>query len=282
VVNETDPSGPCDPMEVVSVDGARLICCAHGGHILGWVPAGAHADRLWLSTLRQCGPGLAIRGGIPVIFPQFADRGPLPKHGVARDRAWVVTASGVDSAGRGHWSARLRSDELTMRIWPHEFTLDIDARAGGSELQIALTVVNDSGDAFSFAAALHAYLRVSPATTVTGLGGLRAQDNARGGSAMTLAAGPIRATAARDIAVLGVDGPVEIADPNLGTVTIRASGFPDRVIWNPGPTNGIADIPAGADDGFACVEPALLEPIMLAPGASWTGTVSFQVGPEIP
>jgi glucose-6-phosphate 1-epimerase len=281
-VSEFDPVDPCDPMEVASVDGARLIGCAHGGHILGWIPAGGESDRLWLSDLRQCGPGLAIRGGIPVIFPQFADRGPLPKHGLARDRAWVLTSAGADNAGRAHWSAQLRSDELTMRIWPHEFTLDIDARAGGSDLHIALTVRNDSGDAFSFTAALHAYLRVSPAATVTGLGALRAQDNASGGSAMTLAHGPIPATAARDVAVLGVDGPGEVADPRLGTLTIRASGFPDRVIWNPGPANGIADIPAGAEDDFACVEPALLEPMMLAPGASWSGTVSFQIEPEIP
>jgi glucose-6-phosphate 1-epimerase len=282
VVNESGSSDPCDPIEIASGDGARLTCCAHGGHILGWIPAGSDSDRLWLSDLRQCGPGLAIRGGVPVIFPQFADRGPLPKHGLARDRAWVMTSAGVDDGGWAHWSAHLRSDEATLRIWPHEFTLDLDVRAAGPDLQIALSVRNDSIADFSFAAALHAYLRVAPAATVTGLGARPAQDNARGGSPMTLANGPILATATRDVAVLGVEGPVRVDQAGREALMISATGFPDRVIWNPGPDNGIADIASGTEAGFACIEPALLEPLVVAPGASWTGTATFRVGPDTP
>jgi hypothetical protein len=83
----------CAPETVTAADGAQLTACAHGGHVLGWTPAGGR-PRLWLSPTARCGPGLAIRGGIPVIFPQFAGRGPLPKHGFARDRAWRVETMG--------------------------------------------------------------------------------------------------------------------------------------------------------------------------------------------
>ena len=46
-------------------------------------------DLLYVSP--ELGAGSqAVRGGIPVLFPQFADRGPLKKHGFARDLPWQL------------------------------------------------------------------------------------------------------------------------------------------------------------------------------------------------
>ncbi len=261
---------PCTSQTLTGPDGAELAVCAHGGHVLGWTPAGG-APRLWLSPAAECGPGLAIRGGVPVIFPQFAGRGPLPKHGIARNRAWTE----VDT-GPGTWTARLVDDEDTRAIWPHSFELTLQATAIGSRLDLELVARNTGSEPWSFTAALHSYFTVGdPATVITGLGGRAASDNADGGASLVLGSPgeALEALATRDVSIAGASDPVTLEDPELGRLVITANGFPDRVVWNPGPGHGLADVPPGAETGFVCIEPAVLEPVELMPGSVWTGSV---------
>jgi glucose-6-phosphate 1-epimerase len=272
---------PCAPQILSAADGAELTACAHGGHILGWTPAGGR-PRLWLSPTAECGPGLAIRGGIPVIFPQFAGRGPLPKHGLARNRSWLVEDGLPAEDGPGPsvaWRATLTDDAETRAIWPHRFQLTLTARAGGDLLETTLSVRNDDDAEWAFAAALHAYLRLGdPGTLIRGLGGRTAENNAAPGQLTTLATvgAPLPATQARDVGVLGADGPLVLDDPVLGPLLISAEGFPDRVVWNPGPRHGLGDVPEGAERNFVCIEPAALQSIIVQPGATWNGRLILQ------
>lgn len=264
---------PCTSQTLTAPDGAELVVCAHGGHVTGWTPAGGR-ERLWLSPSAECGPGLAIRGGVPVIFPQFAARGPLPKHGVARNRAWTE----VDS-GPGSWTAKLVDDESTRAIWPHVFELVLTARAQGQALDLEITVRNTGDVAWTFTAALHSYFTVGDAgTVISGLGGRAASDNADNNATFVLGApgDALRALEPRDISVEGASGPVALEDPELGRLVVTANGFPDRVVWNPGPGHGLGDVPEGAEAGFVCIEPAVLEPVELLPGSVWTGTVRLE------
>jgi glucose-6-phosphate 1-epimerase len=280
MISPDGPPSPCTPVRLRAEDGARLVACAHGGQVLGWSPAGDERERLWLSPLARCGDGEAIRGGIPVIFPQFAGRGPLPKHGLARDRTWELDPS-PDGAPVARVTCRLRDDPRTRAIWPHRFTLTLVAEASGPRLSMVLHVRNEApagGAPFTLTAALHAYLAVDSATArLHGLSGHPAQDNAAGGAARRLPAGPLPARGPMDVAVPGARGPVQL-EGSAGDVEIHCSGdrgFDSLVVWNPGTQHGLADVPPEGASQFLCVEPALLQPITVEPQGVWQAEARF-------
>jgi len=274
----------CTPVAVTADDGARITACAHGGHLLTWQPAGPDGepgpDLLWLSPIARCGPGLAIRGGVPVIFPQFAARGPLPKHGLARDRAWVLVpgpddASGAESSGAAVLEATLTDDASTRALWPHAFALTLRMAAHDGRLELTMRVTDTGEEPFAFTAALHSYLAAEPGATVHGLDGATAQDKAAGLTEIIVPSGPLPATAARDLAVRGLADEVRLTRPDHGVITLWRTGFADLVMWNPGPEHGLADVPEDRAD-FVCLEPAQLTPVTLEPGSSWAASAVFE------
>jgi glucose-6-phosphate 1-epimerase len=265
---------PCASVTIEAPDGARLTARRHGGQVVGWTPAGG-VQRLWLSPAAVCGPGQSIRGGIPVIFPQFSGRGPLPKHGLARDRAWEI----APTAEPGSWRATLTGDDRTRAIWPHPFALTLTASAAGNRLDTVLEVHNPGDGPFAFMAALHGYLALGdPAATVHGLGGLAAEDNEDGGRPVRVEEGALVATDQRDVAVREATTPVTLRDPVLGPLVLTADGFSDRVVWNPGAGSALSDVPAGGAAGFVCLEAAQLAPVTLEPGSTWRGRQSLVAG----
>jgi glucose-6-phosphate 1-epimerase len=62
---------------------------------------------------------------------------------------------------------------------------------------------------------------------------------------------------------------------NEKRLTVRAEGFTDTVIWNPGPEKGAAltDLHPNGYLEYVCIESAAIRPeVQLPPGASWQGT----------
>ncbi len=271
---EPDPMDPCSPITVHAADGAALTVSPHGGQLLGWRTAAEPSrDRLWLSPSARCGPGEAIRGGVPVVFPQFSDRGPLPKHGVARDRVWSLEAQDDGSTGV---LATLTDSETTRAIWPHAFTLGLRMTAEASRLALQLSVRNDGRESFSFTVALHTYLAAPRGSAVLGLDGALAEDNAAGGAEVTVAGIALDALAERDIAVRDLPGAVAVSLPDGGRITLTRTGFPDLVVWNPGPAHALSDVPAGQAE-FVCLEPAALTPIHLCSTQTWQATAVYEI-----
>ena len=259
-------------------DGAELTVLLHGGHIVSWIPAGDQ-ERLYLSPLAQAGGSHAVRGGIPVVFPQFANRGPLPAHGLARNRLWQW----VEGAQRGDvviGVLRLTDDEATRAIWPHAFEAELSFSFSGLQLDVELAITNTGHEVFDFQAALHTYLLVDDVrrARLGGLYGVRYEDKVTGGS-QHQEMDPFSFAGEIDRIYFDATGPLSLATA-AGRTTITRDGFDDVVVWNPGPTRAAA-LPDLPDDDWLqmlCVEAAQIgAPVTLAPGQEWVARQSFEV-----
>jgi glucose-6-phosphate 1-epimerase len=262
-----------------AADGARAELYLHGAHVTSWVPAGSDDDdeRLFLSAAADFRDGAAIRGGVPVIFPQFAGMGPLPKHGFARTAAWSL-ASVANDAGTATASATLLLGDsaATRALWPHAFAAELTVTVGGASLAVRLSVTNPGRDALAFTAALHTYLRVADVARVTlhGLAGVRYRDSAAGYVERVQQEPELHVAGEVDRIYLGAPQALDVVD--AGRVTRVASlGFPDVVVWNPGPIKGaaLADLEPDGASRMLCVEAAVVgSPVTLGAGDRWEGT----------
>ncbi|MGC4061699.1 MAG: D-hexose-6-phosphate mutarotase [Aquabacterium sp.] len=266
-------------VRIQSPDGAQATVLLHGGHVVSWIPAGGE-EQLYLSPKAVAGDGQAVRGGVPVVFPQFEQKGPdtsLPRHGLARTRTWAVDSSSV---GKDHAQLTLvlRDDAQTRALWPHGFALELTISVNGARLDMELHAHNTGETTWPFSAALHTYLSVSDLSLVRlqGLEGRRYVDSVAGGEAIEDhpekrfygEVDRIYANVKADLLLR--DGPRRLS--------IETDDMPDAVIWNPGPDKcaALKDMPAEGWQHMLCIEAARInQPVTLAPDESWTGRQSL-------
>lgn len=270
----TGPGG-LPVLELVARDGARAALCTHGAHVTGWIPAGESADRLFVSAASRFAPGVPIRGGVPVCFPQFADQGPLPMHGLVHSLAWEVAGTDVAPGGAVRATLRLADSVATRTRWPHAFTAELAVTVAGPVLAVELRVSNPGDAPFAFTGALHTYLAVTDlaATRIGGLAGARYRDKFLRREDVPEAAAELRFDRPLDRVYHAAPQPLTLLEPDR-SLEIRAAGFPDTVVWNPGPewAARIADLRAGEEARFVCIEAAAARaPIVLAAGGEWLG-----------
>ena len=273
------PARDFDPIPLEAA-GARAALLPYGAHVVRWAPATDPAgapDRLFVSARAEYRPGAAIRGGVPVIFPQFSDAVPGPdpsiRHGFARTRPWRAA-----SAREGDAVLQLTDDAETRARWPHAFRAELAVRCAGPSLELTLAVENPGPAPFAFTGALHTYLRVGDAAAarVLGLEAAPGRDQAARGAALAPLGAPLTFGAEVDHLYPGAStGAVTLDDPALGRRTrLEQTGWPDVVVWNPGPERGatLADLEPDGWRRFVCVEAVAATPVAVAPGARWAGT----------
>ena len=247
--------------------GASALVALHGAQVLSWIPADGR-ERLFLSERAVFDGNTAIRGGIPVVFPQFGERGPLRKHGFARLRGWAF--EGLEEV-----AAVFALEAAGDPGWPHRFRARLLVALEANRLAVALAIDNTGEHAFAFTAALHTYLRVDDIDRVAieGLQGCDYEDSANGGTLHRQHDHEVTFAGEVDRIYNDVVAPLVLVD-GAHRLDIEQEGFGDAVVWNPGAhlCARIADLAADDWRRFACVEAGqVLQPVVLGPGERWSG-----------
>ena len=254
--------------------GGRAEIYPYGAHVASWQPAG-QADVIFLSRASAFTLGKPIRGGIPVIFPQFGD-GPLPKHGFARTQTWTQADAGSQSGAL----FTLEDTTETRTVWPHRFQMELRVNLADT-LRVAVCVHNRDTAAFSFQFALHTYFAVADIACVRlqGLRGTRVRDHLRGGAEGLEARDEITFDRETDQVHLDASGPLTLRDEAGGRViVISQTNMADAVVWNPwiDKARALPDFGDNEYQRMVCVETGrIATPVRLDPGQTWEGVTTF-------
>jgi glucose-6-phosphate 1-epimerase len=254
----------------------------NGAHVTSWIPAGGK-EVLFMGKTAAFAPGDPIRGGIPVVFPQFANTGPLPQHGFARKTEWQLAENAEASEDPSSVKLVLIDDHKTRELWPYHFRTELTATIDDKSLQVKLDVFNTGDEVFSFTSALHTYVAVADVreAAIKGFTGKWYLDKTQGGNETKDGAKKLVIADETDRVYLKAPRKVEIEDRgNDRRIEVRSAGFKDAVVWNPWAEKVTGFIGLDTEDylKMVCVEAAQVgSPVELKPGATWSGSQTLAI-----
>lgn len=207
----------------------------HGAHVTSWKPRDAE-EVLFVSAGSHWANGRAIRGGVPVCFPWFAnkvDDAHAPAHGFVRSTAWQLESI-VHAGDAVTVSMFTESNDTTKKWWPGDFRL-VHRATFGSALSLELVVRNTGSTSLQFEEALHTYFRVGQAekALVQGLDGVCYVDKTDSNRKKTQE-GPVVITSETDRVYLNTRGAIALEDPVLRRrIEVAKENSFTTVVWNP-------------------------------------------------
>ena len=265
-------------LTLTNTSGASADIYRYGAHLTSWKTASGK-EWMFLSEQAQFAAGKAIRGGVPVIFPQFSGFGAGPRHGFARNLEWQLENEPREQNGESRCKFILEANDNTLAIWPHRFRAEFIASLTAQQLTMTLAIHNMDSAPFTFTAALHTYFAVSDIHKVAlqGLSGLSYWDN--NGSDFKRDRfiqndDQLTFPDAIDRVYFSCQKSLQLVDGNE-RLSIQADGFNEVVVWNPGAeaTKKLDDMADNEYQKMLCIEAALIDkPITLAPGETWHGS----------
>jgi D-hexose-6-phosphate mutarotase len=249
----------------------------HGGHIMSFRPRD-HEPVLWLSSNSHFKTGKAIRGGIPVCWPWFADHPTdpdKPAHGFVRAAVWSVSESEKLEDESTRLKLFISDSEETMKLWPHRFRLEMDCTVS-DVLRVKLISTNTGNKPFTCGGALHSYFNISSISNIliNGLEGCPYIDKVDQGR-RKIQDGAISVKSETDRLYLDTKADCIIQDSGMQRkIFISKNGSRTTVVWNPwiDKARAMQDFGDGEYKGMVCVETvnADTDVISLAPGNTHT------------
>ncbi len=138
-----------------------------GAHIFDFRVKGKE-PLLFLSDTSHFKVGKAIRGGVPICWPWFGAHpsdSSLPNHGFARISLWTHVKTEEIDKSHTKIILELKSSEETLKLWPHNFELQLEILMS-DRLELSLITNNTGSEPFVITQALHTYLLIEDITTV--------------------------------------------------------------------------------------------------------------------
>lgn len=227
-----------------------------GATIISWKSNGE--EQLYLSSTACLDGSKPIRGGIPLVFPQF---GPcdqhkfvMPQHGFARLVKWKVSSLKKSSVVL---ECKSSDHPEQCSAFPHNCTLQLLVELTDDCLNMAATVLNTGDTPFGCDWLFHTYLRVDDVGNVQIPGLL---NNSYNGSTELLER------------LKPIDKTINVVDKKR-KIQICRQNLPDLVIWNPGAEKAVNmnDLGQGEERVMLCVEAGHIDPpasAMISPGQS--------------
>lgn len=265
--------------------GATATIYAFGATVTDFTTASGR-QVLWTSSKAKLDGTKAIRGGIPLAFPQFGQPDKrMAQHGFARISTWELVEEPSVSVSEIEDAAvcvfKLNPAMGTHEAWPFAYEAEYVIAIGAETMVNTLSIRNTGDEAFSFQCLIHTYFNIQDitTTTVTGFQGALVYDkigetpdecSPDGNQLIT-----IDGNVDRVYVPEGIDAPLE--DPCVintpgGNISVGrtalyvdaeggARNLPvDTVVWNPWieKAAAMADFEEGGWQRMLCVEPGLV------------------------
>jgi glucose-6-phosphate 1-epimerase len=290
----------------VVLDNTKFTCKIYnfGAHVVSWRSKSdlevykTKPEFLFLSEKAILDGTKAIRGGIPICFPQFGKLGGCTnQHGFARNATWDFVDSEVDAArAMAKATFTTSSTEETLKEFPYKFTLKYTVTIEKEFLNTRLEVINTDEKEFEFTTALHTYFGVKSVADVAvkGLNGTRYTDSLEDGKKCLEGEEEIRFDKEvdriyrRNVALVE-EQRLEIIDrvweeegvlsQHTRGVAMSTKNLNDAVVWNPwiDKAKSMADFGDEEYKEMVCVEAAAIdEPVKVKPGESWIGEQTLE------
>jgi glucose-6-phosphate 1-epimerase len=219
-------------------------------------------------------PNHTKRGGVPIIFPQFASVGSYKKHGWVRDSEWLLLKDEKDK------NSHLLKFSLQLdptNNWPYSAKLTYDVIQLKNTLRLILKIENTGSTSFSFTGGLHPYFYVPSVLKccVEGLKSISFTDKYK----ETHSEGVLKFTTSEFERLYHENIPLKLKYDNV-VLEIHQKGFDEWMIWNPGQTlaKSIPDLPNKDWEKFISIEPVIASrPKLLEPGAIFNGSLKINL-----
>lgn len=203
-------------------------------------------EKLFMSSKAIVDGTKAIRGGIPLVFPQFGPSAnrqyPLAQHGFARLVYWRVVSKDIDTV---LLEMKTHDHLEVVAPYPHSITLQYRVTLVKGCIQMEATVFNTGNETVSFDWLFHTYFKVDDVYN-TAVNDLFKEYKCDG----------------EFCEQYKIKSDLTIENGIYGKVLLNVKNLDDVVIWNPGPEKAalMADLGKGEERSFICVEAGSISP----------------------